>query len=325
MAKISYAERWSLYWLSSDGEEDCFVVARNTRSAAKVDEDYCGFEHGYVAASKVCSIPADVASRWIKKRKKEWHLFELPWYADNWVLKQLGAQFRERDNLHETLIDDVVYTQSNDGPIPPRLIGRKHLLEFQSIKAFKRYGHEDRYSPSQMTLLSLLGVCVARSQEIEHLIANSFILAAMSPTERKRNLTISETAASWKRKTLGQMIRLIEEGYEIEPIVHDSLRLFLNMRNELVHGLTTSDRYNIHTRWGQDEMIGFLLLFELISRPIREAFNASFYAGIEIGNEKLLTGESDQKIPLTKSQRKKISLFAAFFTPKMNVREQNEC
>lgn len=141
MAKISYAERWSLYWLSSDGEEDCFVVARNTRSAAKVDEDYCGFEHGYVAASKVCSIPADVASRWIKKRKKEWHLFELPWYADNWVLKQLGAQFRERDNLHETLIDDVVYTQSNDGPIPPRLIGRKHLLELQSIKAFKRYGH----------------------------------------------------------------------------------------------------------------------------------------------------------------------------------------
>lgn len=321
MAKISYAERWSLYWLSSDGEEDCFVVARNSRSAAKVDEDYCGFEYGCVETLKVCKIPANVASRWIKKRKKEWSLFDLPWYADKWLLKRLGAQFRERGNLYETLIEDVVYTQANHGPIPPRLIGRKHLLEFQSIKAFKRYGHEDRYSPSQMTLLSLLGACVARSQEIEHLIANSFILAAMSPTERKRKLTINETVTSWKRKTLGQMIRLIEEGYEIEPIVHESLRFFLHMRNELVHGLTTSDRYNIHTRWGQDEMIGFLLLFELISRPLREAFTASFYAGIEFGNERLLTGESDKKIPLTKSQRKKISLFAAFFTPKMSVNE----
>jgi hypothetical protein len=47
------------------------------------------------------------------------------------------------------------------------------------------------------------------------------------------------------------MLRSIEEGYEIEPIVHASFNLFKDMRNQLVHGLTASDKYDIQTLGGK--------------------------------------------------------------------------
>ena len=194
------------------------------------------------------------------------------------------------------------------------------MVYTNSGEAFQRYGHKDRYTESQMTLFSVLGICIGRCQQIEHLIAHSFILAALSPSERKRNLTIKETINKWKRKTFGQMILAIEEGYEIEPTVHASLKLLLEMRNKLVHELTRNEQYNIDTSWGQDEMIAFLSLFELISRPLREAFEASLYASIEIGNNNLLADIPDQHVPLTKNQKKKISLFAAFFPQKKRAK-----
>lgn len=309
-------QRWGLYWVSSDGDEDCFVVARNSRSAAKVDAEYCGFDTSDLVVIRVKPVPPPLLRRWINRRRKEHDSFTLPWYADNWLLRRLGAEFRDRDSLFEILIDDVVYTRSPDGPVTPRTIGEKHMREFQKVKAFQQYGHEDRYTESQMILFSLLGICVARCQEIEHLIAHSFILAAMSPSERKRNRTIQQTIEAWKKKTLGQMLTAIEEGYDIEPAVHAALRLFLGMRNQLIHGVTTSEKYDIHTSWGQDELIGFLSLFELVSRPLREAFESSLYASVEIGNQHFLADAPDRQILLKKRERAKIALFATFFSPR---------
>jgi hypothetical protein len=309
---------WNLYWASSDGDEDCFIVARNSRSAERVDVEHCGFERGDVRATRVKSIPNKLFHEWEKRRAKAQHCHPLPWYADDWLLRRLGAAFRQREHLSETLIDDVVYTNDPEGPVRPRIIGRRYLTEFQAVKAFQRYGHEDRYSQSQMSLFTILGICVARVQEIEHLIAHSFLLGAIAEPERRKNLTISELIKSWKRKTLGQMLGTIEQNWEIEPTVHANLGLFLQMRNELVHGLTTSEQYDIDTSWGQDETIGFLTLFELISRPLREAFRASLYASIDIGNTHLLKDEPAKHHPLTARQRKKIGLFAAFFSPKLS-------
>ena len=324
MLKASSREKvkhsgWNLYWASSDGDEDCFIVARNSRSAQRVDVEYCGFERGDVRAIRVKALPREVLFNWEKRRAKAEGRQPLPWYADKWLLSQLGASFRERDHLWETLIDDVAYTNDPNGPVRPRAIGRRHLTEFHAVKAFQRYGHEDRYSPSQMSLFTILGICIARVQEIEHLIAYSFVLGAIVESERRKNLTIAELIKSWKRKTLGQMLRTIESSREIEPTVKASLELFLQMRNELVHGLTTSEQYDIHTSWGQDETVCFLTLFELISRPLREAFQASLYASIEIGNKHLLKDEPKKHHRLTARQQKKIGLFAAFFSPKQNT------
>lgn len=310
---------WNLYWVSYDGEEDCFTVARNSRSARRVDADYCGFESGDAHAVRVKAIPTGILRSWERRREKYGYRQPLPWYADDWLLRRLGATFRDRDQLSETLIDDVVYTNGPDGPVRPRIIGRRYLEEFGAVKAFKRYGHEDRYSPSQMALFTIMGICLARVQEIEHLIAHSFVFGAIAESERRKNSTVAELIKSWKRKTLGQMLRAIELNWDIEPTVHTSLQLFLEMRNQFSHGLTTSEQYNIHTSWGQDETIGFLTLFEIISRPIREAFQASLYASIDIGNKRLLKDEPAKQHPLTSRQRKKIGLFAAIFSPKQEA------
>jgi hypothetical protein len=83
------------------------------------------------------------------------------------------------------------------------------------------------------------------------------------------------------------MLKSIEEGFEIHPALHAGYRLFLEMRNKLVHGLTTSDQFNIRTAWGQSELICYLPFFELVSRLVRNSFEASLYASIEIGNRYL--------------------------------------
>jgi uncharacterized protein YlbG (UPF0298 family) len=310
---------WNLYWASSDGEEDCFIVARNSRSAQRVDAEYCGFERGDVYATRVKAIPKGILNHWEKRREKDGHRHTLPWYADDWLLRHLGATFREREHLSETLIDDVVYTNSPDGPVRPRIIGRRYLTEFRAVKAFQRYGHVDHYSESQMALFTILGICMTRVQEIEHLMAHSFVFGAIVESERRKNMTIEQLIKSWKRKTLGQMLRAIELNWDIEPTVHAGLQQFLEMRNQIVHGLTTSDQYDIRTSWGQDETIGILTLFELISRPLSEAFQASLYASIDIGNKHLLKNEPKKQYPLTVRQRKKIGLFAAFFSPKQQT------
>jgi len=232
---------WNLYWVSSDGEEDCFIVARNSRSAARVEANYCGFETTDLTVHRVKPVPASVLRAWETRSTKEGNHHPCPWYADRWLLRKLGADFREREYVSETLIDDIVYANGSEGPVRPRTIGRKHLEEFRAVKAFVRYGHEDRYSPSQMTLFTLLGICVARCQEIEHLIAHSFVFGGISGTERRKYKTIKDMIRGWKRKTLGQMLRAIEEVYEIEPTIHASLQLFLNMRNQLIHGITTHE------------------------------------------------------------------------------------
>jgi hypothetical protein len=239
-------------------------------------------------------------------------------YADEHLLKKLGAEFRTVDSREEIKIKDLVFSNGIDGPIPPRSIGAKFLTEFSADPSFSEYGEKDRYAPSQIHLLSMLGICVARCQEIEHLIAHSFILG-ISDKQKRRYKTINDLVEGWKKKTLGQLINAIREAYDIEPIFNASLDLFLNMRNELTHGLTVSDRYDIRTSWGQDETIAFLTFFEFVSRIIRKAFRSTFYASIEFGTQYLIDEkEIPKQLRLTKKQSSEIDLYSVFFTPKLH-------
>jgi hypothetical protein len=190
---------WNLYWVSYDGEEDCFVVARNSRSAAKLDAEYCGFDTSDVTVSRVASISENVRRAHVAKRKNEENKDSWPWYADQWLLNKLGAKFRDNEGLRKTLVDDVVYTQNSPYPVPPRLIGCKYLTEFKKDKVLSRYGDDDCYSPSQMSLFTILGICVARCQEIEDLIASSFILG-LADAEAKRYGTIGEMTKAGKER-----------------------------------------------------------------------------------------------------------------------------
>lgn len=296
---------WHLYWVYSNGLEDCFVVARNVRSAIKVEREMNGFEAGDVGAYHACRIPESVARRQLALHKKD--KIEWPWYGWDDLLKKLGAEFREVDGREETLIDGVVYSQGNR----PRIIGARFIEEFKRDKTLSNYGEEDRHSPRQNILFTLLGVCVARCQQIEYYIAHSFILA-VSTKDKAKYETINDLTRAWKRKTLGQLVCTIEESYELEPTFKASLERFLENRNQLVHGLTTHPQYDIETAWGQDEMIAFLSLFEMISRVIRKAFRACYLASMDFGNSYLLE-TPDPRIRFTKKQKSEMDIFHHFF------------
>ena len=152
---------------------------------------------------------------------------------------------------------------------------------------------------------------VVRLIELEHYIAHSFVLA-VSSKEKSRHRTIDDLTKAWKRKTLGQLIRTIEESYELEATFKMALEWFLEKRNQLVHGLTTHPQYDIETPWGQDEMIAFLSLFEMMSRVIRNAFRACYLVSIDYGNSRLLESPNP-KIRFTRKDREAMSMFPYFF------------
>lgn len=310
---------WYLYWVESNSIEDCFVIARNSRSACRVECDMNGFSYEEVKATKIMRIPAAVEKSYLKANKKNrdehpsW-----PWYAYQDLLECLGAEFRVVDGVEEMLLEDVVYSSWSSGaPTRLRSIGKKALLELKNYPdlTLNRYDEEDLWEPSQIHLLTMLGMCIARCQQIEHYIAHSFLLG-ISKKQKHKYKTIKDLIDGWKKKTFGNMLHSINEAYEIEPIVQATFNLFLDMRNQLVHGITTSEKYNIETSWGQDELVAFLTFFDIVSRPVRNAFRSSFYASIHFGMQYLDKNRELPKDLLTPSQIEEINLFAEFFSPK---------
>lgn len=303
--KLRKAAGWNLYWVYSDGYEDCFVVARNIRSAIKLEREMNGFEHDEVGAMHVCRIPEFLAKRKLAKYTKDGITW--PWYGWDDLLRDLGAEFREVDGREEVMLDYTVYCRGS----PPRTIGKRFLKLFRQEDAFNNCGDEDTFSSNQQILFTLLGVCIARCQEIENYIAHSFILATASKDKNKFS-TISELTRAWKRRTMGQLIRTIEESYDLDPIFKSSLEQFLKWRNQLAHEITIHPQYDINTVWGQDEMIAFLSFFEILSRAVRKAFRACYLASIDFGNHYLLESPNP-KIKFNKKEREEISLFSHFF------------
>ncbi len=317
-----YLSGWSLYWVASDGFEDCFVVARNSRSARRIEMDMNGFDADDLTVHRVKSIPIEIMRAYERRRRKDSELPSWPWYPNEWFLKKLGAQFRVLDGREEALIDDVFYTTNSQRSIKPRSIGAKGLREMQKELIDKNVKEpEDSYTRPQSYLLTMLGICVARCQEIEYLIAHSFLFG-ISDKQKQQYKTVKDLIEGWKKKTFVQLLRAIEEGYQIEPMVKMSLDLFLSMRNQLIHGLTTSDKYDIETSWGQDELVVFLVFFEAMSRLIRKAFRASYYASMEFASRELAKeGRTPIKhLPLTRKQLREIHLFFEFFEQKQTTK-----
>lgn len=71
------------------------------------------------------------------------------------------------------------------------------------------------------------------------------------------------------------------------------------MRNKLILGITTTQRYDINTDWGQRELIAFLDLFLSLCNPIKDIAASCFEVSIELANTYLLEGA--EKIPLNGS------------------------
>jgi hypothetical protein len=313
---------WNLYWVESDGLEDCFVVARNSRSARRVEIDMNGFEPKDVQATKIVLIPQSVEESYNKKKKQNGHSW--PWYVyGRSFFKAIGAQFRVIEGKEEMFLKDVVYEVEDYRPCEiskARNVGYKAVMEMREVPEFTNIGEEkeDKLGP-EVHLLTMLGICLARCQQIEHYIANSFLLG-ISKKQKIKYKTIKDLINGWKRKTLGNMLLCMQEAYEIHPVLKANFELFLEMRNQLVHGITTNERYDIETYWGQQELLAFLSFFDICSRMVRKAFKATFHASLQYG---ILYFDIDKKIipkhilKLLKSdQIEGMNYFVEFFTPK---------
>jgi hypothetical protein len=309
---------WNLYWVAYDGDEDCFVVARNSRSAKSYDANFCGYDAKDSTATHVCHISRTTLSRAKSRATKQGRQLKWPDHADDWLLKSVGAKTRFLEDQKETLIDGTVFTHNFEYSVPPRDIGRKYYRRLRNDPIFLER-EEDIYSDSQMSLLQLLGICLARCQEIEYLIAHSFVLG-LNEADKRRYVTIGNMRKAWEKKTFGQMLSTIKEAWTLDPEFERHLELFKSMRNRLVHGLTTSDRYNISDEWGQDECFSFLVFFEIVSQPVRAAFRASLYASIDFAIHHFKDEIELSTKRLTRKQRDEIQLFADLFRPLGEVR-----
>jgi hypothetical protein len=108
---------WKLYWVESDIPlENCFVVARTVRSAEKYDEDNVGFGRGDCRGKLVKVISPQVLEAWEEEEnhvKRTDDFFSVvkqrTGYADDGLLKLLGAEFKYKDSAKVTILDGEEY------------------------------------------------------------------------------------------------------------------------------------------------------------------------------------------------------------------------
>lgn len=319
MSKKSY---WNLYWVESDGWEDCFVIAKNSSSACRIEREMNGFDVDDLQAKNIMRIPEKVHKSYKKQdiyKEKGW-----PWYAfGKKFFEGLGAQFRTIDGKEEMLLEDVVYSIEDYIPCSirkKRSIGKKAITELKASELGEYpYHDEDSWNESQQIILTMLGILLARCHQIEEYVANSFLFGAFSEREKYKNDTINDVRKRWKKKTFGGMLRSIEDGWEIDPLVKANFELFRQQRNLLIHGITTHEEYDINTQWGQDELVAFLSFFDVVSRVVRSAFRASCNASISLAVHHWGVPDGMPEDFFDKQQEEEITMFFEFFSLKDNV------
>ncbi|MER9074776.1 hypothetical protein NKH80_18480 [Mesorhizobium sp. M0904] len=279
------------------------------------------FELGEVIAERIVSIPKKVFRRY--RRQDRYKENPWPWYVyGKEIFRDLGAEFRKIENKEEMLLCDIVFSVHDYRPCSierERSIGSRAVDELRRDPGLadlvNNYDDEDVWNGPVIHIVTMLGMCLVRCHQIENYIVNSFLLG-ISKKQKLKYKTLNDLKDGWKRKTLGNMIASMEEAWEIDPMVKAGFQLFLEMRNRLIHGLTTDDRFDIQTSWGQRELLAFLYFFDIHSRIVKRAFRASFYASIEFAIHQWGLPDGATKRILNKKQKEESDLFFHFFTMK---------
>jgi hypothetical protein len=279
-----------------------------------------GFPAEEVVAEKICRIPTNVERLHRKKKPDE----SWPGYVyGNEIFNKIGAQFRSVGGKSEMLLHDIVYEVEE---LCPTGIERKRSIGIKAVNELKsdpflgsfEYHEEDIWNQGEVHILTMIGMCLASCQLIEFYISNSFILG-LSKVQKEKYETINDLRDGWRKKTLGNMLKSIEEAWEIEPVLRENLRVFLANRNRLIHGITTEERFDIRTLWGQAELVSFLSFFGLHARIIKLAFRSSYYISIQLGID--VSGNPDlaSKKIFGRKHKKEMDLFVHFFEPKYDA------
>lgn len=295
--------KWKLYWVASDGFEDCFVVAKNSRSAKRIEKDMNGFDDEDLTVTKIMDIPdeyEEIANKkfrdWSKKEKCNQHLdidnlCAWPYYAQDWLLEKLGAEYRTIDGIKETLINDMVVSSEHIYSVGLKAI--KEIVELDG-KKFVDISNVT-YEGMRETIDTMLGNAITTIHRIENYITESFVFAIGN--KKYDDYTIKEATKYWKQKfTFGKLIQLIEERYEINKTIRNALDLFLVQRNKIAHGLTKDERYDIDTVWGQKEIVSYLALFLRNAWALEEIFEAAYITTMRYGFHLIKNETKDKEL-----------------------------
>lgn len=316
-SKSKNSKQWHLYWVESDGLEDCFVVARNARSATSVEIHMNGFDPCEVHATRIVRLSRNIERFYLKENPDQ----QWPGYVyGKDLFEKLGTQFRVIDGRQEMLLEDVVYEIDEYvpcGSTRKRSIGQKAVRELKSdpLLGSLEYDDQDTWDDPTIHLITGLCMCLVMCQLIEYYIVNSFLLG-ISKRQKKKYKTLSDLKTGWKTKTLGNMLTSIEEAWEIEPTLKANLDLFLAHRNLLIHGITTEERFDVRTHWGREELLAFLSFFDVHGRIVKKAFRSSYYASIHFGFHHWGRPPGISRRIFGRKHEKEASIFFHFFKPK---------
>ena len=146
---------WHLYCVESDGHEDCFVVARNSRSACAVECEMNGFDRDEVAAIRIMRVPTRAANSY--KRQDEYKKKPWPWYVyGKKFFRDLGAEFRTVEGREEMLLSNIVYEVEDFVPCSIRRkrdLGSDALDELESIAGLE-HDDEDIWPEPEIQLIT---------------------------------------------------------------------------------------------------------------------------------------------------------------------------
>lgn len=276
--------KWKLYWVASDGDEDCFVVAKNSHSARRIEKEMNGFNDDDLSVTRVMDVP-DEYEIIADKKFREWslenncnthlnidELTAWPYYAEDWLLEKLGVDYRYIDDHKEFLINDIVYAPGNIYPIGLKVLKELYELDNEQILDTANVSYEGL----DETIDRMLGQCMIIIHRIEDYITDSFIFAIGN--KDYSNYTIRK---HWKEKlTFGKLINLMKYRFELDGDFENALQLFLMQRNKIAHGLTKDERFDIDTLWGKKELAGFLALFIRNAFAIEPIIQSAYIASI---------------------------------------------
>ncbi len=316
---------WYLYWVTSDGYEDCFVVAPNAQSAKSLEFCTNGFEWSMLRAERVMEVPKRYDKitnylwiRWQREHnpefKKTSNIHQGAYYAENWLLERLGAKWRIIDKKEQMLLLDKVYAHNEYGESYTYVIGARHLAENSNNKIHFDYNNYSMFENGiEEILYKMMGMATKDCHEIEYFFSNSFIFA-VSENQKKKYNTINDFINGWSKKTLGNLISSIEESFYIKEEWKICIKGFIEMRNKFIHGLTTKERYNINDEWGRRELISFLAIFLDYCEPVKAIAESCLIASLCFANDKLVN-KDEEKIPIedVENINEKLALFKEIF------------
>lgn len=113
---------WKLFWVESNGYENCFIVAENSQSAKRIERKRNGFHALDLNAFSVLEI-SEALEKKADKKFREWSeinapqqasrsdLHQWPWYADQWLLHELGAKFRNQNHEEQIVLNNKIYSR----------------------------------------------------------------------------------------------------------------------------------------------------------------------------------------------------------------------